>query len=199
VPLVLSPYPPTNPPTPLPPPSGHPRLVKQVPEGFTDSQLYDLFRPYGALASARTQTQFGRDIGMVEFWSEEDAQVAEQALHCADVNGTHISVQIYNPRQAPHPVTEFNAAAPSFVPTGINYSPFHPQVGLSVVLALLPCLPRIATVFATTSKTRSLLPSSIPSSIPNPDAAVAFHTWPWSESATSTPERTRIEQSQWPY
>jgi len=128
IPLVLSPYPPTNPPTPLPPPSAHPRLVKQLPPGYTDSQLYDLFRPYGALASARTHTQFGPDIGMVEFWNEEDAVQAEEALHCAEVEGQNIIVQLYQPRRAAPNVPEFNAAAPSFVPAALNYPPFPTQV-----------------------------------------------------------------------
>lgn len=129
VPLVLSPYPPTTPPTPLPPPSAMPRLVKQLPSGFTDSQLYDIFRPYGALASARTPTQFGPDTGMIEFWNEEDAQMAEEALHCAEVEGQNIAVQLY-PRRPTHTVREFNVAAPSFVPAPVNFSPFHPQVNI---------------------------------------------------------------------
>ena len=132
VPLVLSPYPPTNPPTPLPPPSAMPRLVKQLPLAFTDSQLYDLFRPYGALASARTPTQFGPDTGMVEFWNEEDAQMAEDALHCAEVEGQNIVVQLYQPRRSSHSVREFNAAPPSFVPAPVNFSPFHPQVNIGL-------------------------------------------------------------------
>lgn len=130
---MLSPYPPTNPPTPLPPPSALPRLIKQLPPGYTESQLYDLFRHYGALASARTQTQFGPDIGMVEFWNEEDAQVAEEALHCAEVEGQNIAVQIYHQQRRPsHPVREFNVSAPSFVPSGLNYSPFPTQVRLTL-------------------------------------------------------------------
>ncbi|KAF9477792.1 hypothetical protein BDN70DRAFT_810033 [Pholiota conissans] len=130
VPLVLSPYPPTSPPTPPPPPSALPRLVKQLPLGYTDSQLYDLFRPYGALYSVRVQTQFGPDIGMVEFWNEEDAIQAEDALHCAEVEGQNIAVQLYQPRRPPAgvPVPEFNPAAPSFVPSGVVYPPFGVQV-----------------------------------------------------------------------
>jgi polyadenylate-binding protein len=111
---VLSPYPPTNPPTPLPPPSALPRLVKQLPPVFTDSELYDLFRPFGALASVRTQTQFGPDTGTVEFWNENDARAAEQAMHCAEVNGQNIAVQVYQPRRTS---TEFNTSAPAFVPS----------------------------------------------------------------------------------
>ncbi|KZT03826.1 uncharacterized protein LAESUDRAFT_728848 [Laetiporus sulphureus 93-53] len=135
--LVLSPYPSTTPPTPLPPPNALPRLVKHLPPGFTDSQLYDLFRPFGALASARTQSPFGRDTGVVEFWREEDAHQAEEAMHCADVEGQNIAVQVYQPRRAGG-IADFNATAPTFVPTGSVYPyptqyspprsvPYHPR------------------------------------------------------------------------
>lgn len=137
--LVLSPYPSTTPPTPLPPPSASPRLVKQLPPGYSDSQLYDLFRPFGALASVRTQTAFGTDTGVVEFWREEDAREAEEAMHCVDVEGQNIAVQVYQPRRAgTGVVSEFNAAAPTFVPSGAimpayptqysppNRSPYQP-------------------------------------------------------------------------
>ncbi|KAH9899291.1 hypothetical protein C8Q73DRAFT_638831 [Cubamyces lactineus] len=116
--LTLSPYPSTTPPTPLPPPSASPRLVKQLPPGYTDSQLYDLFRPFGALASVRTQAPFGKDTGVVEFWREEDAREAEEAMHCAEVEGQNIVVQIYQPRRAGAALSEFSPNAPSFVPTG---------------------------------------------------------------------------------
>jgi polyadenylate-binding protein len=102
--------------------------VKQLPVGYTDSQLYDLFRPYGALYSVRVQTQFGPDIGMVEFWNEEDAIQAEEALHCAEVEGQNIAVQLYQQRRPNAGVAEFNPAAPSFVPTGVVYPPFGVQV-----------------------------------------------------------------------
>lgn len=130
VPLVLSPYPPTNPPTPLPPPSALPRLVKQLPPGFTDSQLYDVFRPFGALASANTHTPLGPDVAIIEFWNEEDAIQAEEAMHCAEVEGQNISVQIYQPARRPMTsLPEFNVGAPSFVPSGLTYSPYSaPQV-----------------------------------------------------------------------
>ncbi|KAH7925447.1 hypothetical protein BV22DRAFT_1034015 [Leucogyrophana mollusca] len=116
--LVLSPYPPTTPPTPLPPPSALPRLVKHLPVGYTDFQLYDLFRPFGALASARTQTGFGSDTGVVEFWREDDARIAEEAMHCSEVEGQNIAVQVYQPRRTSGGPSEFSAHAPTFVPTG---------------------------------------------------------------------------------
>ncbi|KAL4079523.1 hypothetical protein J3A83DRAFT_4210322 [Scleroderma citrinum] len=120
--LVLSPYPPTTPPTPLPPPSALPRLVKHLPMGFTDSQLYDLFRPFGALASVRTQTGFGSDNGIVEFWREEDGRIAEEAMHCFEVDGQNIAVTVFQNRRASGGPTEFSARAPPFVPSGSVYT-----------------------------------------------------------------------------
>lgn len=127
--LTLSPYPSTTPPTPLPPPNASPRLVKQLPPGFTDSQLYDLFRPFGALASVRTPAPFGRDNGIIEFWREEDAREAEESMHCAEVEGHNIVVQIYLPRRAPGVGSEFSPNAPSFVPSGSVF-PYPAQVCL---------------------------------------------------------------------
>lgn len=125
--LVLSPYPPTNPPTPLPPPSALPRLVKHLPLGYSDSQLYDLFRPYGALASVRVQTPFGPDSAIVEFFNENDARAAEEALHCLEVEGKNIAVQVYQqPRRTSASFADFNPAATAFVPTGSFFSGYHP-------------------------------------------------------------------------
>ena len=127
VPLVLSPYPPTDPPTPVPPPSAHPRLIKHLPPGYTDQQLYELCRPFGALASARAQTHFGADTGMVEFWNEDDGRTAEESLHCEEVEGQSIAVVMYQPRRASGGMAEF-ANAPSFVPAGSGFGYQTPQV-----------------------------------------------------------------------
>lgn len=89
-----------------------------MPPGYTDSQLYDLFRQFGALASVRAQTQFGHDTGMVEFWNEEDARQAEEAMHCAEVEGQNIAVQVYQQRRTASGLSEFNVTAPAFVPSG---------------------------------------------------------------------------------
>jgi RNA recognition motif-containing protein len=165
-----------------------PRLVKQLPPAFTDSQLYDLFRPYGALASARTPTQFGPDTGMVEFWNEEDAQMAEEALHCAEVEGLNIAVQLYQPRRASHSVREFNAAAPSFVPAPVTFSPFHAQVNIRVCFAepnqmLIVYCP----VFPTSTYTTLLA-----GSVTYPDAFFPFYPRSRPESSIGTPKRSRI-------
>lgn len=108
----------------MPPPSAVPRLVKHLPAGYTDSQLYDIFRPFGALASARTQAGFGNDTGVIEFWREEDAVRAEEAMHCSDVEGQNIAVQVYQPRRTS---AEFSINAPAFVPSGSMY-PYPTQV-----------------------------------------------------------------------
>ncbi|KAJ7703728.1 hypothetical protein B0H17DRAFT_1326830 [Mycena rosella] len=130
VPLALSPCPPTSPPTPLPPPAALPGLVKHLPQVYTDSELYDIFCPFGALASARTPTHFGIDTGMVEFWNEDDARQAEESMHCADVQGHNISVQVYQPRRTSGgAVAEFNTSAPSFVPSGSMHG--YPQAPAS--------------------------------------------------------------------
>ncbi|KAH9960693.1 hypothetical protein BC827DRAFT_1132795 [Russula dissimulans] len=127
--LILSPYPPTTPHTPLPPPSGSPRLVKHLPPAYIDSQLYDLFRPFGALASAHSQAGFGKDTGVIEFWREEDARRAEEALHCAEVEGQNIAVQLYQHRKASGVISEFSPSAPAFVPSGSAYpAPYPTQV-----------------------------------------------------------------------
>ncbi|KAJ3826353.1 hypothetical protein F5880DRAFT_1631741 [Lentinula raphanica] len=79
--LMLLPYPPTNPPTgPLLSPSALPRLVKHLPINFGDSALFDLFRPFGTLASVRIPTHFGVDTSMIEFWNEDDARCATQFI-----------------------------------------------------------------------------------------------------------------------
>ncbi|KAG6865946.1 hypothetical protein C0991_010201 [Blastosporella zonata] len=128
VPLILSPYPQTSPPTPLPPPSALPRLVKHLPLGYADAQLYDLFRPFGALASVHTQTHFGADTGTVEFWNEDDARTAEEAMHCAEVDGNNIAVQVYQARRTSGAVTsEFNTNAPPFVPSGSMFPAYPAQ------------------------------------------------------------------------
>ncbi len=107
----------------MPPPSAEPRVVKHLPPNTTDSFLFDLFRPYGPIASVRAQGPFGSNSALVEFYTEEDAKCAEEALNYADVGGSNISVQPYQPRHTGSQ-TDWNASAPPFVPSGgAPYSP----------------------------------------------------------------------------
>ena len=117
--IQLSPFPPDQS-TILPVPSAAPRIVKQLPSGYTDSDLYDLFRPFGPLASVRTQTLFGADSGILEYWREEDAKVAEENMHCAEVGDRNIAVQVYHPRRVSGGIlgSEFSPSAPTFIPSG---------------------------------------------------------------------------------
>jgi hypothetical protein len=183
--LVLSPYPPTTPHTPLPPPSASPRLVKHLPPSYSDWQLYDLFRPYGALASAHTQAGFGKDTGVVEFWREEDARRAEEALHCADVEGQNIAVQLYQHRRASGVVSEFSPSAPSFVPSGTAFAtPYPTQVSFLKNLC--------SFIFILTPSVLSSEGKPIPSPF-----APAIYPWSGSASSTRTTPWPRFQQPQW--
>ncbi|EJU02160.1 hypothetical protein DACRYDRAFT_115923 [Dacryopinax primogenitus] len=119
--IVLSPFPPNAFPSPnaLPTPTAVARLVKHLPPDLGDADLFELFRPFGPLVSVRRHTAFGRDTGLVEFWSEEHAQRAEQAVHCADVGGYTVAVQPYNPRRAAGSGRP-DVNAPPFVPRSVS-------------------------------------------------------------------------------
>ena len=119
--IVLSPYPPTDPPTPLPPASATPRLVKFLPTYYTDFQLYDIFRPYGALAAVKTRVSFAQETAMIEFWREDDARKAEDGMYCAQIDGHNIAIQSYQPRRASGSMSDFGLGASPFVTSGYPY------------------------------------------------------------------------------
>jgi len=64
---------------------------------------------------------------MIEFWREEDARNAEAAMHCAEVEGQNIAVQVYQSRRASGNFESFSASAPPFVPSGQMF-PYPTQV-----------------------------------------------------------------------
>lgn len=140
--LVLTPFPPEHSLV-LPVPRAQPRLIKQLPSGVTDAYLFDLFRPYGPIASICTQSAFGPDIGVVEFWEEDDAKAAEIELHCAEIRGVNISVQVYQPRRPGPGRSDFNVAAPPFVPSSnpLTYSPASPGGRLPYAPNVCSCVP----------------------------------------------------------
>ncbi|CAE6455468.1 unnamed protein product [Rhizoctonia solani] len=112
-----------------PPPLATPRLVKHLPHGTSDSFLYDLFRPYGPLSSAKMETTFGAESGIIHFWNEDDAAAAEQAMHCAEVGDRNIAVVIFQqPRRTASAQDQFNPnpSAPAFVPGVPVAFPFTP-------------------------------------------------------------------------
>jgi polyadenylate-binding protein len=114
-------------PTQDPKPEAKPRLVKQLPYGTEDGDVYDLFRPYGAIHSANriltnpagVHTGF-RGMALVVFYKEEDAQRAQEELHCAEVEGKTISVvvDVVARRSGGSQSAGFSASAAPFVPGG---------------------------------------------------------------------------------
>lgn len=102
-----------------------PRLVKQLPPTSDDQYVYDLFRPFGPIARAHCiltnpaghHTGF-RGMANVEYYSEEDAQRAQNEMHCLDIEGKTISVSIDNVARRP----EFSAQAAPFVPGAAKLS-----------------------------------------------------------------------------
>lgn len=116
--LQLEPYPPSAhgvaPPR-WPPAGARPRIVSNLPPNFTSSRLFDTFRGYGPLASARMQPSIAADVALLEFWREDDARRAEEIMHCTEIDDFNISVQLYQPPRK----QDFNPSAPAFVPSGM--------------------------------------------------------------------------------
>ena len=69
------------------------------------------------------ERRFDADVSAAEALARE----AEEAMHCADVGGANISVQIYNPRKGGAMPSEFSPTAAPFVPTGA-IMPYPQQV-----------------------------------------------------------------------
>ncbi|QRW05487.1 RNA recognition motif protein [Ceratobasidium sp. AG-Ba] len=99
-------------------------------------------RPYGALSSAKMETTFGAESGIVHFWNEEDAAAAEQAMHCAEVGDRNIAVVIFQqPRRTPSAQDQFNPnpSAPAFVPGAMPIPyPFTPPRGANPYMNRTP-------------------------------------------------------------
>lgn len=57
-------------------------------------------------------------MAVLEFYSEEDAQVAHEENHCTELEGKTISVSIDNVARRPSRSHEFSPSAPAFVPGG---------------------------------------------------------------------------------
>ncbi|KAG7100176.1 hypothetical protein E1B28_001955 [Marasmius oreades] len=110
--LFISSYSPENPPNPLPLlPRPVVMLVENLPPGYSESKLYDLFRPYGAIDWVQTRTSFGLDTGVVEFWNEGDAARAVEELRGAYIEGWNITIRI---------------PLPEFLTIHRPYSPYRP-------------------------------------------------------------------------
>jgi cold-inducible RNA-binding protein len=77
--------------------------VGNLPYGFTDSDLQNLFEPHGAVRSA--QVIMDRDTGrskgfaFVEMDKDDEAQAAIDALNGQEVNGRPLTVNEARPRE----------------------------------------------------------------------------------------------------
>eukprot|EP00918_Siedleckia_nematoides_P017511 GHVU01037679.1.p1 GENE.GHVU01037679.1~~GHVU01037679.1.p1 ORF type:complete len:763 (+),score=68.59 GHVU01037679.1:149-2437(+) len=116
-----------------PKPSAKLRLIKFLPPDITPGQLFNLFRPFGpifrvALNYIRTRPDIPVFSGtaVVEFYDEGQAALAQNEMHCADIQGHTIAVELYDDKRdrkgrvagSIHPTTESSrwAQAAPFVP-----------------------------------------------------------------------------------
>lgn len=94
--ILLSPYPPNDPPTCLPLTTSAPRLL-ELSFPCSGSELFDFFRPCGALATVRSLLHGSQLTAIIEFWREDDSRKAEDKVHRTEIDG-HIKFQICQPR-----------------------------------------------------------------------------------------------------
>ena len=58
---------------------------------------------------------------MIEFWREDDARKAEDAMYCAQIDGHNIAIQSYQPRRTSGSMSDFTLGTPTFVASGYPY------------------------------------------------------------------------------
>ncbi|BGP47659.1 hypothetical protein JCM10450v2_003524 [Rhodotorula kratochvilovae] len=88
-----------------------PRIVKQLPSGYTASKLFALARPFGPLHSATllfSPSSAGaggpprfKHQALLTYYDEAHALAAEHGLHFLEVEGQNIAVQVFDARRAP--------------------------------------------------------------------------------------------------
>ncbi|KAG6918806.1 hypothetical protein DXG01_011558 [Tephrocybe rancida] len=70
-----------------------PRFLTPCPPNLTVVELYKLIRPFGRLLSTRVDSRLG---GVVQFWTEEEAQAAELAVENAFAHDSCMKLQSYD-------------------------------------------------------------------------------------------------------
>ena len=116
---------------------------------------------------------------MIEFWREDDARKAEDAMYCAHIDGHNIAVQSYQPRRSSGSISDFTLSAPTFVTPGYPY-PVN-QVFASPE-ARLPESHGTRQVLAPASQF--------------PQRAAKLRSRSWSASPTCTVDRSWLNQPQ---
>lgn len=152
-----------------------PRLVKQLPPETDDLYVYDLFRPFGPLASVKcivTNPITGeftgfRGMARVDFYNEAHAVAAESALYCQMIGTKSISVALLpsSRNAAPMQQPKFSPKAPTFVPKSVQ-SPAESQAGSTEAKTILikraaPPSGSAASIYADPQPTDSAKPASI--------------------------------------
>lgn len=103
------------------------RLVKQLPPTTDNLSLYHLFRPFGPLAAVRCietnlageHTGF-RGMAQIDFYLEQHALAAQNALHCETIGRKTISVSIMPPgREALSKKSTLSVKAQPFTPAAL--------------------------------------------------------------------------------
>lgn len=111
--------------------------MKQLPQEWTASQIFELFRPFGPLRRVAIQLDPSSSnftgLSVVEFYQEAHAAQAASHLHFSDQEGQTISVQPYETSKGPtRGLTQMMAnwvQAPEFHPAaqqGYPYGPVQP-------------------------------------------------------------------------
>ncbi|GAA5881255.1 hypothetical protein JCM3774_002865 [Rhodotorula dairenensis] len=118
-----------------PVPAAQTLMLKQLPNHFTPSELYDLARPFGAVQSARllfSTPRSGLDAptfkgqGVVTYYDQQHAEEARAGLHLVVVKGQNIAVQLCDSkrgaRSAVQPTTTLPPLSTSSHREGAGFS-----------------------------------------------------------------------------
>ena len=112
---------------------------------------------------------------MIEFWREDDARKAEDAMYCFQIDGHNIAIQSYQPRRASGSISDFTLSTPTFVASGYPYP-------VNQVFKLQESCPSRShgsrQVFAPTSEF--------------PQRATKLCSWSWSASPTRPVDRSGL-------
>ena len=115
---------------------------------------------------------------MIEFWREDDARKAEDAMYCAQIDGHSIAIQSYQPRRTSGSMSDFTLGTPTFVASGYPYP--------------------VSQVF-TSPEAYPYLESHGPRQVFAPTRGfpqARFRSWSWSASPTRAVEWSWLKQPQ---